>query len=131
MITRGAAACLAALLLLAACGDDAGGDGQAFCAAVEDLRSDDPFAELAVASPGEMRDAFARLRDGAEEIASSAPGPVAVQADRYLAAIDALIDELAGAAYDPRLVDNARYAGATADYRAAAASVDNAARSIC
>lgn len=121
----------AALLGLAACGDDAGGDRTTFCAAVEALRSEDPFAELEVASPGQMRDAFEALADGADRIAGAAPGEVSVQADRYRDAVGALRDELAGAGYDPTRMDGRRYARAVADYTEAADSLDNAADARC
>lgn len=123
---------LALAALLVGCGDDDGsGDPAAFCAAVDELRSNDPFAELAVASPGEMRDAFAALAEGAQRIADAAPEPARVQARRYAERIDVLRDELAGAGYDPRQVDVQRYADAVDDYREAATSLGNAADATC
>jgi hypothetical protein len=116
---------------LVACSDDGDGDRQAFCAAVEDLRADDPFAELEIASPGEMRDAFAVLADGVERIADAAPADVHTQARRYADAVDVLRDELAGAGYDPTRVDQMAYGQAVAAYTEAAVSVDNAADAIC
>ncbi len=121
-----------ALGLLAGCGGgDDGGDVAAFCEAVEALRTEDPFAELDLATPEEMRDAFDTLAGGADEIASTAPGEAEVQARRYAAAVDALRDALAGAGYVPTRVDTLRYSAAVADYTDAASSVDNAADSIC
>lgn len=128
---RAAAALALASLLLAGCGDDGAGDRDEFCAAVADLRANDPFADLAVASPGEMRDAFAALAAGAERVAAAAPDDVRVQGRRYAEAVGALRDELAGAGYDPTQVDNQRYSAHVDDYTAAATSLGNAADATC
>jgi len=123
---------VAALALVpAACGDGGGADPEAFCAAFEDLREDDPFAELTVASPGEMRDAFDRLADGAEGMADAAPDEADVQADRYAAAVDALREEMAGAGYALTQLDRDRYGDAVREYQRAADSLANAARAVC
>jgi hypothetical protein len=126
-------AIVAALVLLGAgaCGDGGTDDPAAFCAAVAELRDNDPFADLAVASPGEMRDAFTALATGADRIADAAPREVEVQARRYASTVDALRDELAGGGYDPTRVDNASYGAAVADYTVAATSVSNAADALC
>lgn len=126
-----AALVVAGALALAGCGDGGGGDEATFCAAIEALRADAPFAELAVATPAEMRDAFDALTTGAGRIAAAASGDVAVPADRYRDAVDAVRDELAGAGYDPTRVDNRRYARAVEEYSAAADSLDNAADARC
>jgi hypothetical protein len=126
-----AAGALALAALLAGCGSDGGGDPAAFCAAVDDLRGNDPFADLAVASPGEMRDAFAALADGARRIDDAAPESAEVQARRYAEAVEVLRDELAGAGYDPRQVDVQRYGDGVDDYTAAATSLGNAADATC
>lgn len=118
-------------LLLGACAADDGGDLARFCAAVEDLRADDPFAELDIASPADMRDAFAELAEGVDRIADEAPADARSQADRYVDAVDALRDELAGAGYDPTRVDQLRYGQAVAEYTEAAVSVGNAADANC
>ncbi|MCO8126998.1 hypothetical protein NHL50_07240 [Acidimicrobiia bacterium EGI L10123] len=118
--------------LLSGCGDDSGdGDVAAFCEAVEDLRDDDPFEELQVASPGEMRDAFADLAVGVDRIADAAPDEVRNQAQRYADAVEDLRDELAGAGYDLTRVDQLDYGQAVASYTEAAVSVDNAADALC
>ncbi len=117
--------------LLSGCGGDGGGDVAAFCEAVVGLRDDDPFEELQVASPGEMRDAFAELAAGVDRIADAAPDEVGTQADRYADAVEALRDELAGAGYDPTRVDQLDYGQAVAAYTEAAVSVDNAADALC
>lgn len=116
--------------VLAGCGEDEG-DLATFCRAVEDLRADDPFAELEIASPGEMRDAFAELAEGVERIAAAAPEEIGSQADRYADAVGSLRDELAGAGYDPTRVDTLRYGQAVAAYTEAATSVGNAADASC
>lgn len=118
--------------LLGGCGgDDEDGDLAAFCEAVADLEADDPFADLAIASPGEMRDAFAELADGVDRIADAAPAEVRTQAERYADGVEALRDELAGAGYDPTRVDQLRYGQAVAAYTEAAVSVDNATDALC
>ena len=111
--------------------DDAEADPQAFCEAVAALRGDDPFADLAMASPGEMRDAFDSLRDGVAAIDATAPAEAAVQAGEYLVAVDELIGLLRAAGYDPRALDGLAYRDATDRYTAAAVSVDNAAGATC
>lgn len=116
---------------LAGCGGDGAPDPSAFCAAIESLREDDPFEELAIASPGEMRDAFADLAERAGDAADDAPEDAEVQADRYVAAIEVLRGELAGAGYDPRRVDTTRYAAGVREYQAAAGSLTNAADATC
>ena len=118
------------VLLLAACGSD-GGDRASFCDGIERLRRDDPFAELAVASPGEMRDAFDDLRETAEAVASDAPSDAEVAADRYLATVDDLLDQLRGAGFELTELDLPAYRRATSEYGEAAASLDNAGRAIC
>lgn len=117
----------------AACGDgsDRAGDRAAFCDAVERLAADDPFADLAVASPGEMKSAFVQLRDGAAAIDASAPPDVQVQTSRYVDAVNELIRQLAGAGYDPRALDPLSYGRAVDGYTAAATSVTNAANATC
>lgn len=118
-------------LLGAACGDEDGGDLVAFCEAVDDLRSDDPFEELGIATPAEMRDAFAELADGVDRIADAAPPDARPQALRYAGAVGSLRDELAGAAYDMTRVDGLDYGQAVASYTESAVSVDNAADALC
>ena len=118
------------LLLAAACGGD-GGDRAAFCDGIERLRRDDPFADLAVASPGEMRDAFDDLREAAEAVAADAPSDAEVAADRYLGTVDDLLDQLRGAGFDLTELDLPAYRRATADYGEAAESLDNAGSAIC
>ncbi len=125
------AAVVAASVLLVACGGEDGRYLAGFCAAVEDLRSDDPFAELQIASPEDMRDAFAELAAGVDRIAEAAPDQARTQAGRYADAVDALRDELAGAAYDPTRVDQLRYGQAVAAYSEAATSVGNTADASC
>lgn len=121
-----------ATALIGSCGDDeGGGDVASFCSAVEALAADDPFDELAVASPQEMRAAFDQLRDGVEDIARSAPDDLSGRADRYLESVDDLIDQLRGAGYDPRQLDTLRYGAATDAYEEAAVSIENAADDAC
>lgn len=126
------AAVAATVAALAGCSDDgSAGDRQAFCEAVESLAADDPFADLEVASPREMRSAFAELRDGADAIEDSAPPEASVPASDYLAAVDELMDQLSGAGYDPRSLDPLEYGRAVEDYTEAATSVTNAANATC
>jgi hypothetical protein len=116
---------------LAGCGSDGDGDPDGFCAAIERLRDDDPFAELGVASPQEMRAAFEELLDGAEAIRDDAPSEAAVSADRYRRAVQELVDQLRGAGFDPRRLDTLSYGRATSDYGEAADSLDRTADSLC
>lgn len=118
-------------LALSSCGGGDEADPEAFCAGIEQLREDDPFAELTVASPGEMRDAFAVLASGAGRVAEDAPDDAAVQARRYAEAVEALQDEMAGGGYDLTRVDRDRYRDRVEDYDEAATSLANAARAIC
>ena len=118
-------------LVLAGCGGDDGGDPEAFCAAVEDLRAGDPFADLAVASPQEMRAAFDQLRAGAERIEDVAPPAVEVQAERYRDSVDELVDQLRGAGFDLRELDLPSYRRAARDHAEISASLDNAAAAAC
>lgn len=117
---------------LAGCGsDDDDGDVAAFCEAVTELQDDDPFAELEIASPGEMRAAFDRLDEGVERIAETAPSEARQQAESYQDSVDELIDQLRGAGFDPRNLDPLDYRAATDAYGDAAISVDNAAAAVC
>lgn len=130
-LTRILGALLAsASLLLGACGDD-DGDRAAFCEAMVELRELDPFQDLDIASPEDMRDAFQTLAEDADRIASLAPPDARPQARRYESAIDELVDELSGAGYDPRRLDALRYGQATEEYTDAAVSLDNAAQGAC
>ena len=120
-----------ALATAAGCGSDDGGDLRAFCAGIERLRDDDPFAELEVASPQEMRAAFEELQEGAARIRDEAPSEADVPADRYQDAVEAIVDQLRGAGFDPRRLDTLSYGRATSDYGEAADSLDGAADSLC
>ncbi|WP_436795428.1 hypothetical protein [Actinospongicola halichondriae] len=122
---------LVSALAVGGCSDDAGGDLASFCAAVDELEANDPFADLDVASPGEMRTAFDQLSEGVERIADAAPDDLRPSADRYADTVDALIDHLRGADFDPRNLDTLRYRTAAADYEEAAVSVENAATAAC
>lgn len=117
---------------LAGCGsDDDAGDLAGFCEAVAELQDENPFAELEIASPGEMRAAFDRLEEGVDRIAETAPSEARRQAESYQDAVDEVIDQLRGAGFDPRNLDPLAYRGATNAYGNAAVSVDNAAADLC
>ena len=118
-------------IALAGCGGGGGGDREAFCIAVEDLRTDDPFADLEVASPQEMRAAFDELREGAERIEDAAPRTAEVQAERYRASVDDLVDQMRGAGFDLRELDRSSYRRAVRDYAEIADSLDNEAEAAC
>ena len=128
-LTRGL---LAVSLVLApgACRDD-DGDPAAFCEGVEGLRDDDPFADLAVASPREMRVAFEALDTDAGRVADAAPPEAETQADRYRDAVGELLDQLRGAGFDLRELDLPAYRQATDEYDEAAVSLDNSATASC
>lgn len=114
-----------------ACAGDDDADPGAFCEGIEQLREDDPFAQLTVASPGEMRDAFSLLARGAARVAGAAPEGAAVQARRYADAVEALRDELAGGGYDLTQIDTRRYQAGVDEYGEAATSLANTARAVC
>lgn len=122
---------VAGLSLVAGCGDDEDGDLASFCASVDRLADNDPFAELELASPQEMRVAFDQLRAGVAAIADDAPPDLEGRTDRYLDAVDELIDQLRGAGFDPRQLDTLRYRSAAGEYEEAAISVENAAEQAC
>jgi hypothetical protein len=129
---RAVALVTVALLVLGGCGDgDDGGDLGAFCDAVDRLERNDPFAELDIASPGEMAAAFDQLSEGAGRIADQAPPAARSQARSYEASVEDLVDQLRGAGFDPTQVDALAYREAAADYQAAAVAVENAAGSLC
>ena len=125
------AAAVVLSLPVGGCGDEADGDLASFCAAVDRLSADDPFEGLDVASPQEMRAAFDELRRGVDAIADAAPDDLEGRANRYLDAVDDLIDQLRGAGFDPRQLDTLRYRTATSDYEEAAVSIENAAENAC
>ena len=127
----GVLAVAAILIGLTSCSHGDSGDPAAFCAAVDDLKAHDPFADLEVASPEEMRAAFDQLAAGIDRVAKAAPAPAKVQARAYRDAVDELVDQLRGAGFDPRAVDAIAYRRAVSDYQDAAVSVDNAATSLC
>ncbi len=120
-----------AALALSGCGADGGGDLASFCDAVDALEANDPFADLDVASPGEMRTAFDHLREGVQRIADAAPDELDASAGRYADTVDTLIDHLRAADFDPRNLDTLRYRTAAADYEEAAVSIENAATGSC
>lgn len=123
---------VAGLVVAAAgCSGEGGRDVATFCARFDELVADDPFAELLLASPGEMRDAFADLDARTDALADAAPAAVRTQADRYAGAVDDLIGALLPAGYDPTRLDTDAYGDAVDAYRTAAISVDNAAATIC
>lgn len=123
---------VAVLAVLGGCnGDDGDGDAAAFCDAVDALERNDPFAELQIASPGEMAAAFDQLADGADQIAERAPSEARTQAQSYEDSVQALVDQLRGAGFDPTKLDALAYRRATADYQDAAVAVGNAADSLC
>lgn len=134
MIRRALLLGLAGALLVAAaaCTDDGPErDLAGFCAAVEDLAENDPFTDLQVASPEEMRTAFDQLREGVDAIAARAPDDLRARTEEYRDTVDVLIDQLRGAGFDPRNLDTLAYRSAADDYEAAAVSVENAAASAC
>lgn len=121
---------VAVLGVLGGCNDDEG-DTEAFCDAVDALERNDPFAELDIASPGEMAEAFDQLREGAGRIADHAPAEARSQARSYRDSVDELVDQLRGAGFDPTQVDALAYRQAAAEYQSAAVAVENAAGSLC
>ena len=118
-------------LLAASCAGDDDGDLARFCAEVEALRDDDPFADLPVASPQEMRSAFDDLTESVDRIVDAAPPEAETQADRYQDALDDVADHLRGAGFDPRQLDTLAYGRATAAYGEAATSLDNTTDALC
>ena len=122
---------LVVALVLPACGADGSGEPAAFCAAYERLRDEDPFERLDVASPGEVQAALAGIQEGADRVADRAPDDAEVQADRFVAALEGLVDQLRAAGYDLRALDLPDYRRATDAYYDAAVSLERAAAATC
>lgn len=134
MIARIAAALALTLAVAApACtdGTDDTASLDSFCEAIGDLAANDPFAELAVASGEEMRDAFVRLGAGVERIADAAPEEHRARVARYRDAFAEVRDQLRGAGFDPRQLDALDYRTAVDEYESAATAVEDAAAADC
>ncbi len=128
---RPRAAALIVVALLSACGGDGEGDLEAFCDAVQDLRETDPFEELTIASPEEMKTAFDELRSGADDVADHAPPEQRPRAEEFRDSVGALVDEMRGAGYDLRALDDLAYRSAVGDYLDAAVAVENSTDATC
>lgn len=117
---------------LAGCGDDGEpADLATFCTRFDELSGASPFAELTIATPGEMRAAFDSLRDSADGLVRVAPADVELAATDYRDAVGVLVAELEAAGFDSRNVDTLTYGRAVDDYSDAAVALDRAAASAC
>lgn len=104
---------VAAAVTLAGCGsggDDRAGDQDRFCERLDRLTRNDPFLVFGeTASSDDIEVAFAALVERARELVDVAPPEVRPAARDYLDAAEALESLLAGAAFDPALVDPRAY----------------------
>jgi hypothetical protein len=123
----------ASVLLAFGCsGGDSAGDLTAFCAQVDGLSTNDPFASFGdTASPEEMKVAFGALVERADELAAPAPADIAGAATRYSRATRQLDRLLARAGYDGRRVEVLAYGNAQADYDEAKAQIERFAIKQC
>jgi hypothetical protein len=113
-------------------GDDSAGDLRAFCAQVDSLSTNDPFASFGdTARPEEMRSAFKALAERADALATPAPVGARAAADRFARATHELDRLLAAAGYDGRNVEVLAYGNAQADYDEAKAQIERFATNRC
>ena len=126
---------LAAVLLLAGCGDDGPSEREraaAFCDQLERLTASDPFAAFGQrATAAEIEAAFDALLEGADALLDTAPDEARAAARDYAEAADALDALLAGAAYDGSGVDVRAYRDEQLRYVDAAARLERHLASEC
>lgn len=99
-------------LLLACSGGDGGGsaDPAAFCARLDRLTSNDPFAAFGdTASAAEIEQAFGALVDRSAELVDVAPEEARSAARQYAAAAESLDALMAAAGYVGSQVDQRAY----------------------
>jgi hypothetical protein len=118
----------AALPLLAAtgCGDDDGPhDATAFCAHLERLSENDPFAAFGDrATDAEIEQAFHALVARADELAALAPDEERPTARDYAEAAKGLDELMAAAGYDGSRLDTRAYRDEQVRYADAAARLE-------
>jgi hypothetical protein len=116
---------------VAACGDDGGGDIDAFCDRIGALVDDDPFQRLPdTATPADMRRAFRSLRRHATAIAAAAPDELRPVAREWARAVRRLDDLLAGSGYDAPS-DQVAYEEQADAYESLRVRLENAAAQEC
>lgn len=116
-----------AVALLAGCGDDGPGDGDAarFCERLDRLASNDPFAAFGdTASAQDIERAFAALVERADELLDVAPPDVRAAAGEYADAARALDAMLADAGYLPDVADPGAYREQQTAYTEVAARLE-------
>lgn len=123
-----------AAAVLAGCGDDGPGEGDAalFCERLDRLTTNDPFAAFGdTASARDIETAFAALLARADELVDVAPPDVRAAAGDYAdaaRALDAMLDE---AGYLPSVVDPGAYRNEQTAYTEAAARLERYLESEC
>ncbi len=131
---RRLAALSLAAALLAGCGDDGPGDGDAalFCDRLDRLTSNDPFAAFGdTASARDIETAFAALVARADELVDVAPPDVRAAAGDYADAAHALDAMLADAGYEPDVADPGAYRDEQTAYTEAAVRLERYLESEC
>lgn len=131
---RRLAALSLAVALLAGCGDDGPGEGDAalFCQRLDRLTSNDPFAAFGdTASAQDMETAFAALIARADELVDVAPPDVRAAAGDYADAARALDAMLANAGYLPDVAEPGTYQDQQRAYTEAAARLERYLESQC
>jgi hypothetical protein len=117
-----------------ACSDSGGGDGDQalFCERLDRLTRNDPFLAFGdTASADDIEVAFRALVERSEELVAVAPRDGRAAARDYAEAVDALDSILAGAAYDPLVVDAGEYVARQADYATAAQRLERYLDATC
>ncbi len=124
-MVRAAALIVAAAFAVAACGGDDGRDLARFCAEVDELSTNDPFASFGdAAGPEEIEAGYDALVDRADDLAGAAPDDITSTADRYRDASSELRDLLRVSGFEGSRVDALGYQSAADDYTEASEQIE-------
>ena len=132
-VVLGATVLLLVSSALAGCGGGGSDDGDParFCDRLDRLTRNDPFLAFGdQATPAEMQEAFAALRERADELVEVAPPDVRAASNDYRDAVRALDDLLAGAGYSTD-VDPVAYGEQQVAYVEAAQRLERYLRAEC
>lgn len=127
-------AAVALLVGSGACSDDGPGVGDQalFCERLDRLTRNDPFLAFGeTASVDDIEAAFGALIERSRDLVDVAPRDARAAARDYADAVEALDSILAGAAYDPLVVDAGEYVARQADYATAAQRLERYLDSTC